>query len=141
MAVTSRVNPNFPLPGVDQSSKGFRDNFTIIKSEIEALQGKRIQLVGDVSGGPTILDSGTGIVVIPTQGKIHVQNFTVADLSGGSLTVTHDLGSQYVLVQVSNHLNQVIQPDQITLTNTVSCVVDLTSYGAISGVWHVVCRG
>lgn len=97
--------------------------------------------MGDVSGGPTILDSGTGTVVITTQGRVHVQSFTSADISLGLLTITHDLGQQYVLVQVSNNLNQVIQPDQITLTNNLSCVVDLTSYGAISGVWHVVCRG
>ena len=66
MAVFSRVNPTFPIPGVDQSSKGFRDNFQIIKTEIEALQGKTIQLTGDVNSTPVSVDSGNGPIVITT---------------------------------------------------------------------------
>ncbi len=31
-------NQNYPVPNVDQSSKQFRDNFTIIKSAVESLQ-------------------------------------------------------------------------------------------------------
>ena len=64
MAVISRVNPNFPIPGIDQSSKGFRDNFSTIKSEIEALQGKSIVLTGDVQATPALIDSGSGDIVI-----------------------------------------------------------------------------
>jgi hypothetical protein len=64
MAVISRVNPNFPIPGIDQSSKGFRDNFSTIKSEIEALQGKNIVLTGDVQANPALIDSGSGDIVI-----------------------------------------------------------------------------
>ena len=141
MTVVSRVNPNFPLPGIDQPSKGFRDNFTIIKNEIEALQGKRIQLIGDVSSAATILDSGTGGVTIATTGKIYRKNFTAADLAGGILTVVHNLSQQYVIVQVSNNLNQVIGPDLITLTNTTTTTIDLTSFGAIPGTWCVIVRG
>ena len=141
MAVLSRVNANFPLPGIDQPSKGFRDNFTIIKSEIEALQGKRIQLIGDVAGGPTILDSGTGTVVITTVGKVFRYSFTSANVNLGFVTVNHNLGQQYVIVQVSNNLNQVVVPDAITLTNVNSCSIELSSFGLIAGTWHVVCRG
>jgi hypothetical protein len=64
MVAISRVNPNFPIPGIDQSSKGFRDNFSTIKSEIEALQGKNIVLTGDIQTTPTLIDSGTGDIVI-----------------------------------------------------------------------------
>lgn len=64
MVAISRVNPNFPIPGIDQSSKGFRDNFSTIKSEIEALQGKNIVLTGDVQADPVLIDSGTGDIVI-----------------------------------------------------------------------------
>lgn len=141
MAVNSRVNANFPLPGIDQPSKGFRDNFSIIKSEIEALQGKRIQLIGDVTGGPTTLDSGTGIVVISTTGKVFRKSFTSVDVTLGQLVLTHNLGEQYVIVQISNNLNQVVIPDLITLTSTTTCTVDLSSFGVVSGVWHAVCRG
>lgn len=51
MAVGSNVNPNFPIPGLDQSSKGFRDNFAVIKKELETLQGTTIQVSGAISSG------------------------------------------------------------------------------------------
>lgn len=141
MVAQSRVNPNFPLPGVDQSSKGFRDNFSVIKSEIEALQGKRIQLVGDVTSSPTMLDGGTALAVIQTQGKVFRASFTSSQVALGLITIQHGLGEQHVIVQVSNNLNQVIVPDQITLTDATSCVINLSSFGTITGVWHVVIRG
>lgn len=65
MAVGSNVNPNYPIPGIDQSSKGFRDNFSTIKVEIENLQSKNIVLQGDATGN-AIIDGGTGDVVINT---------------------------------------------------------------------------
>jgi len=65
MAVGSNVNPNYPIPGIDQSSKGFRDNFSTIKVEIENLQAKNIVLVGDATGN-AIIDGGTGDVTIVT---------------------------------------------------------------------------
>jgi hypothetical protein len=141
MAVSSRVNANFPLPGIDQPSKGFRDNFTIIKSEIEALQGKRIQLIGDVTSAPVVLDGGTSTVVIATQARVYRTSFGIGDLALGQLVINHNLNQQYVIVQISNNLNQVVMPDLITLSGVNSCVVDLTSFGVISGVWHAVCRG
>ena len=65
MSIGSNVNPNYPIPGVDQSSRGFRDNFAIIKRELESLQGKTIQLTGDVQSSPIQLGAGDGPVVIP----------------------------------------------------------------------------
>lgn len=67
MAVGSNVNPNYPIPGLDQSSKGFRDNFATIKQEIEALQGTTIQLAGGVVSEPYQIGSGTSSLVIDTQ--------------------------------------------------------------------------
>lgn len=64
MVAISRVNPNYPIPGIDQSSKGFRDNFSTIKTEIEALQGKTIIVTGDVQASPVMIDSGTGDIVL-----------------------------------------------------------------------------
>jgi len=65
MAVGSNVNPNYPIPGIDQSSRGFRDNFSTIKTEIENLQAKNIILQGDATGN-AIIDSGSGAVIINT---------------------------------------------------------------------------
>ena len=75
MAVGSNVNPNYPIPGIDQSSKGFRDNFSTIKVEIENLQSKNIVLQGDATGN-AIIDSGTGDVVINT--TVSVANIAAA---------------------------------------------------------------
>ena len=65
MTVGSRINPNFPIPGIDQSSRGFRDNFGITKQEIENLQGKRIQLSGSLISSPVQIGNGNADVVIP----------------------------------------------------------------------------
>lgn len=71
MAVNSNINPNFPLPGIDQSSRGFRDNFSYAKQEIENLQSKQIQLYGDVVSDAITIDSGSGVVAINTQVLFH----------------------------------------------------------------------
>lgn len=140
MTVNSQVNPNFPLPGMDQPSKGFRDNFTIIKQEIEALQGKKIQLTGDISSAPTSLDAGTGVTLILTTSKVFRLSFNNANLSGGLLTVNHNLGQRICIVQVSNNQGQVVQPDTITLLNSNQCVIDLSSYVPLTAIWDVIVR-
>ena len=141
MAVISKVNPNFPIPGIDQSSKGFRDNFSTIKTEIENLQSKTLTFVGDVSGTSGQIGSGTTSVVINTVGKVYRRTFITTDLSLGVLTVTHNLGQQIVLVQVSDDSNQIIVPDSITLTSNVTTTINLASYGVLTGSWNVIIRG
>jgi len=63
--------------------------------------------------------------------------FINADLVAGILTVTHNLGTQYELVTVIDNNDKVIIPDDITFTNTTSLLVDLSSYGAITGTWKI----
>lgn len=141
MAVISKVNPNFPIPGIDQSSKGFRDNFATIKTEIENLQSKTLTFAGDVSGTSAQLGSGTSPVVINVVGKVYRRTFATTDLVLGVLTVTHNLGQQIVLVQVSDNSNQVIVPDSITLTSSSTVTIDLSSYGILTGNWNLIIRG
>lgn len=71
MSVLSNINPNFPLPGIDQSSKGLRDNFARAKQEIENLQSRQIQLYGDVVSEPVPIGSGSGIFSINTTVLFH----------------------------------------------------------------------
>lgn len=73
--MTSRVNPNFPIPGVDQSSRGFRDNFAIIKNELENIQNKSIQLTGDITSDPVIIGNDTSDIHILT--TINLSNLAV----------------------------------------------------------------
>lgn len=85
MAVGSRINPNFPIPGIDQSSKGFRDNFGTIKTEIENLQGKRIQLSGSLISDPVEIGSGTQDVIIPV-----AVSLTNVQAAGSNLSVQYN---------------------------------------------------
>ena len=99
MVAISRVNPNFPIPGIDQSSKGFRDNFSTIKSEIEALQGKNIVLTGDVQTTPTLIDSGTGDIVIDC-------TVAVANIAAGGSNLSIQYNVDGVLTGNSNFIYQ-----------------------------------
>ena len=91
MTVNSNINPNFPLPGVDQSSRGFRDNFSAAKQEIENLQSKQIQLVGGVISNPTTIDSGNGIIAVSTtvvyqNVQVHGNNHSFLYNQDGTIT-------------------------------------------------------
>ena len=96
MAVGSNVNPNYPIPGIDQSSKGFRDNFSTIKVEIENLQAKNIVLQGDATGN-AIIDSGSGAVVINTV-------VAVANAAAGGINYSVQYNAQGVIKGDSNVL-------------------------------------
>jgi len=99
MVAISRVNPNFPIPGIDQSSKGFRDNFSTIKSELEALQGKNIVLTGDVQASPVMIDSGTGDIVIDCI-------VAVANIAAGGSNLSIQYNIDGVLTGNSNFVYQ-----------------------------------
>jgi len=70
-------------------------------------------------------------------GNAYTTSFTNGDLSSGVLTVTHNLGSTYPVVEVYDNNGKVITPDEITYVNTNSITVDLSSFGTISGTWNV----
>jgi len=64
--------------------------------------------------------------------------FTNSDLSSGVLTVTHNFGHQYVQVQVFDENDEKVDPDAIDCSAINSLTIDLTTFGTISGTWHVV---
>lgn len=99
MVANSRVNPNFPIPGIDQSSRGFRDNFSTIKTEIESIQGKNIILAGAISGN-CLIDSGSLDVVINTTATniINSPNYTIAT-SGVAVIIDTWLSTIYKTVK------------------------------------------
>lgn len=81
-----------------------------------------------------VLDTGN---VAATTNK-HIKAFTNADLVAGVLTHLHNLGEQYVQVQVYNNNNKLVQPDDVTATSTTTSTIDLSSFGAIAGTWRSV---
>jgi len=88
MTVGSNVNPNYPIPGVDQSSRGFRDNFATIKSEIENLQSKNIQLAGSLISEPVQIGNGIGDIIIPV--AVSLSNIQAA---GANLSVQYNFNN------------------------------------------------
>ena len=91
-------------------------------------------IVTSYSVGP---DGPTG----PTgpEGDSYVEVFTDADMfSPGVLTINHNLGTQYLVVQVYNELDQQVTPDSIDLIDDDNVQIDLSSFGTLSGTWHAV---
>jgi hypothetical protein len=102
MAVLSNVNPNFPIPGIDQPTRGFRDNFATIKEEIEALQSKSIQVVGSLISDPIQIGSTGSDVIIPV-----VVNLTNVQAAGSNLSVQYNLNNVISGSQIYYNNNRV----------------------------------
>lgn len=75
---------------------------------------------------------------IPT---VYRTSFTNASLSAGVLTVTHNIGQQFVQVIVTDNNNKALQPDDITMTSGTALAVDLSSFGTLTGNWNVMVIG
>lgn len=76
-----------------------------------------------------------------TTSRIVRGNFTNAGLTSGSIAITHGLGQQFVLVQIYDENNQLVQPDNITMTSTTVATVDLSSFGTIASTWNYIIFG
>jgi hypothetical protein len=67
------------------------------------------------------------------------QTFSDGDLNvSDELVVDHNLGHQYCQIQVYNNNDKLIMPDDITLTNSNTATIDLSSYAPLTGNWKVV---
>lgn len=64
------------------------------------------------------------------------RTFSSADLSAGVLTVTHSLGIKLAIVQVFDNNFAMVIPDAITLIDTNTCSVNVTSH-SVSGAWNI----
>jgi len=137
---------------------------SITASSSAAQQGIVVSNGDGVSGAPTIglningLTAGTvgtsttipaydgtnNTKITPAQivsARIVRNTFTNAGLTTGSIAITHNLAVAGVLVQIYDENNQLVQPDNITLTSNNVATVDLSSFGAISGTWSYVIFG
>ena len=86
MAIGSKINSNFPIPGIDQSSRGFRDNFATIKREIETLQGKKIRLAGDVESNSVEFGNGQEDIILST-------TVIAPDIDAANLSILYNLNN------------------------------------------------
>lgn len=67
----------------------------------------------------------------------YTTSFDDGDLTAGVLTVNHTLGTKYVVAEVYDDNDKKILPDEVELTDSDNCDIDLSSFGTISGTWHV----
>ncbi len=65
-------------------------------------------------------------------------SFVNGDLSVGSLTVTHNLNSKTVKVDIYDNNFKIVYPDEVTGTDVNTTTVNLASYGTLTGTWTVV---
>jgi len=66
------------------------------------------------------------------------QEFGSGDLAAGVLTVNHNLGHIYCVVQVYDENDALIQPDDVTLTDANNLDIDLSSFTVTASGWHAV---
>lgn len=67
--------------------------------------------------------------------------FTNATLTAGILTITHNLGQKYIQIMLSDNVDQLIIPDNVTFTSATQATIDLTTFGTLTGSWNVVAIG
>ena len=99
-------------------------------------QGTAIAVAYGGTGATTAANARSNLGV----SGVYKASFTNSSLVAGVLTLTHNL-AQYVAVQIFDNSNKMIIPDEVTLSSSTQCTVDLTNYGTITGTWNAVVIG
>ncbi len=142
--ITNLINPNFPVPGADNDSQGFRNNFANIQrgfsraaEEITNLQVGNVRLDTTNDFGDNILKRAS------FQASSDVVN-EVGTIAPGIISVDYTLGNyqQYTLGN-GNYTFSIINwpPDgrcgtvrlELTPTGGTTCTVDFSSVNIVSG--------
>lgn len=80
MSSSSEINANYPIPGLTQSSKGFRDNFALIKEQLEGIESTQFQIVGAIESNVGYMN-GDGTTVILEIPENNLENAVVQALN------------------------------------------------------------
>jgi hypothetical protein len=101
---------------------------------------------GSVSSTTTIpAFNGTNNVKISpaqiTASRIVRAQFEISNITNGVLSVSHQLNVGSVLVQIYDENNRLVQPDEITLVNSNTVSIDLSSFAPIIGTWSYIIFG
>ena len=75
---------------------------------------------------------------IETSSSRFLSTFEESNISGGELTVTHNLDEEYVSVTVFDNNKKVIKPDEITMVDANTLVVEFSTFQPITGTWRVL---
>lgn len=74
-------------------------------------------------------------------GTVYRTSFTNSTLVSGVLTVAHGLGRKIVSIMIYDGSDRLIIPDQITCSSATTAIVDLSSYGVLSGTYNLIAIG
>lgn len=113
-AFIDNIDTTFPVPGVDNDTQGFRDNYITIKSGLTALANEVTDLMTNPLAEVTALNTLTQLDVsgIATISQLIVNGIDITPASNGTFTVV-DLSS-------TNFTADDITTPQVTLTPTGS---------------------
>jgi hypothetical protein len=138
ITITSASNGAVTISSTAASTGGEVSASYVVLSATSSLANERVLTAGN---GITFQDNGAGNTLVissvsPALGY-YSASFTNGDLTGGTLTVTHNLGYKYITVGVYDQNNYLVIPTNVILIDSSSFTLDLSSYGAIAGTWHV----
>ncbi len=69
----------------------------------------------------------------------YLLSFVDGDLDlSGNITITHNLGNKYVMVEVYDENDSKVIPESVVLVDSNSCTVNLASMQPLIGTWHAV---
>jgi hypothetical protein len=108
---------------------------TVTEPSAEGAISKPLFIATTTSGG--FFFNWRGAEIVENSSTSYYQGFTNSALSAGVLTITHNLGHKFCQVQVSDNTDKVITPDEITFSTINSLLIDLSSFGSITGTWNV----
>ncbi len=88
------------------------------------------------NGTGTTVELSNGVVTVNVVSTKYKFAFTSSDVTGGNLTVTHNLNEEYPLVALYNDSGQAVVPDQITSIDQNNIQLSLSSFN-ITHTWNV----
>lgn len=116
-------------------------SFTTKTAEISRTPTELAVITAGYCGNDYSVWPCTAGTVVGTQGSEHgvFSNDAGGHVeSTGILTITHSGSQKFVQCEIYDNNKTPVIPDSVTMTSTSSVVVDLTSFGSLSGFWDYV---
>ena len=116
----------------DEGSILYAVNLGSIQADIAAVVNGGIT---DINISPTAAIAGSKVSGVT--GTTYTRSFVNADLVAGVLTVVHNMGIKYFSVSIYDNNDKLIIPDELTCSTINQALLDISSYGVITGTWNL----
>jgi hypothetical protein len=116
----------------DEGSILYAVNLGSLQTDIAAVINGGIT---DINISPTAAIAGSKVSGVT--GTTYTRSFVNADLVAGVLTVVHNMGIQYFSATVYDNNNKIVMPDELTSSTINQALLDLSSYGTLTGTWNL----